>query len=80
LPKGKKHKDFESAASRLEEITEELESGQPTLEESITLYTEGIEIVAFCNSRLSEAEKKIKLITEKDGKVLEELFEEKESD
>lgn len=76
----KKYKDFESAASRLEKITETLESGAPTLDESITLYTEGIEIAAFCNSRLSEAEKKIKLITEKDGMVLEEIFDERESD
>jgi len=78
VPQKKKHKDFESAASRLEEITELLESGEPSLDESITLYTEGIEIAAFCNSRLSEAEKKIKVITEKDGMVLEELFDSKE--
>jgi len=70
------YKDFESALDRLEEITEQLESGESSLEEAIELYTEGLKIAKFCNDKLSDAEKKIKLIV-KDSEVAEEVdFEE----
>ena len=71
----KKYKDYESALERLEEITAQLESGELSLEESIDLYTEGMEISKFCDTKLKEAEKKIKIIIEKDGKMNEEEFE-----
>jgi exodeoxyribonuclease VII small subunit len=71
----KKFKDFESALTRLEEITEELESGEKSLEESIELFTEGLDISKFCDEKLAEAEKKIKIITEKNGEFVEEDFE-----
>lgn len=72
----KKYKDYESALDRLEKITDLLESGEPKLEEAISLYTEGLEIAGFCNGKLKEAEKKIKIITEKNGVPTEEDFEE----
>ena len=72
----KKYKDYESALERLEEITEQLESGDPKLEEAINLYTEGLEIAGFCNGKLKEAEKKIKIITEKNGVPVEVDFDE----
>ena len=68
----KKYKDFESAILRLEEITDLLEGGESSLEESIDLYTEGLEIARFCDSKLGETEKKIKIIQEKDGLLVEE--------
>lgn len=73
---GKQYKDFESALVRLEEITSQLESGEKSLEESIKLYTEGLEISKFCNEKLSEAEKKIKIIAERNGLLVEEDFDE----
>jgi exodeoxyribonuclease VII small subunit len=74
-PKEKKYKDFESALERLEEITEKLESGETKLEESIDLYTEGIEIAGVCAKQLAEVEKKVKILKEKNQKMVEELFE-----
>ena len=71
----KKYKDFEAAVTRLEEITNLLESGEVKLEEAIKLYTEGLEIAAFCDQKLGEAEKKVKIITEKNGIVTEEEFD-----
>ena len=76
----KKYKDYESALERLEEITGLLEDGEATLEESINLYTEGLDIARFCTGQLDEAEKKIKLITEKEGVAVEEDFESDEFD
>ena len=77
MPAKKKYKDYESALERLEEITERLETGEAPLEESITLYTEGLEIARECHQKLAEAEKKIKIITGKNGLVAEEDFDEK---
>ncbi len=74
-PKEKKYKDFESALERLEEITERLESGETKLEESIDLYTEGIEIAGVCTKNLADAEKKVKILKEKNRKMVEEVFD-----
>jgi len=72
----KKYQDFESALEKLEEITTLLESGETSLEESMSLYTQGVEIAKFCNEKLAEAEKKIKIIREQDGVLSEQKFDE----
>ncbi|MBN1211414.1 MAG: exodeoxyribonuclease VII small subunit [candidate division Zixibacteria bacterium] len=74
----KKYKDFEAAINRLEEITGFLESGEVKLEEAIKLYTEGLEIAGFCDKKLSEAEKKVKIITEKNNVPVEEDFDDED--
>ena len=74
----KKFKDFESAMARLEEITDQLESGEKKLEESIALYTEGVEIATFCNKKISEAEKKITKLKEQNKELIEVPFDEED--
>ncbi len=76
----KKYKDFESAVGRLEAITEELESGEATLEESIELYSEGLAIAKECHDKLAAAENKIKVIARKNDIAVEEDFEVEEAD
>ena len=73
-------KDFESALERLDEITDLLESGEAKLEDSLSLYTEGLEIARYCTSQLNEAEKKIKLIADKNGLPVETDFDEENED
>ena len=75
-PKKEKYQDFESALERLESITEKLESGDAKLEESLSLYSEGVEIAAFCSKMLTEAEKKVKILKEKNQQLFEETFDE----
>ena len=74
----KKYASFEAAIERLEEITQSLEGGDLPLEKSIELYTEGLEISKFCDEKLGEAETRVKVITEKQGKLVEEDFEDEE--
>ena len=74
-PAKKKYTDYEAALERLEEITEQLESGDTSLEDGLGLYTEGLEIAKFCGKKLDEAEKKIKIIAEKSGIYTEEEFD-----
>lgn len=59
-----KAQDFESAVDRLEEITDLLESGEVSLEESIKLYSEGIEMAGLCNEKLTEAEQIVKKVVQ----------------
>ncbi|MFA0753422.1 MAG: hypothetical protein IMHGJWDQ_001197 [Candidatus Fervidibacter sp.] len=54
---------FEEALSRLEEIVRQLESGELTLDETVRLYEEGQRLLAFCQRKLADAEKRIKVIT-----------------
>ena len=66
---------FESAMVRLEEIVNMLESGKATLDDSLSLYEEGIALVRLCSDRLDKAEQRIKVIrTDASGNVVEEDF------
>jgi exodeoxyribonuclease VII small subunit len=51
---------FERAMLRLEEIVAELEKGSLSLEESLKIYEEGVELAKFCSTKLEETEKKLK--------------------
>lgn len=62
-------KTFESALSRLEQITEELEDGEISLDKSLKKFDEGIQLARFCNEQLDEARAKVELLLEKDGKL-----------
>jgi len=76
----KKYRDFESAVERLEEITDQLEAGETSLEDSIKLYTEGLEIAQYCEKKLTEAQKKIKIVREKNNLPVEKEFDEEKAD
>jgi exodeoxyribonuclease VII small subunit len=72
-----KVKDFESALKSLEEIVVRLESGDLTLDQSLELFEEGINISRFCNSKLEEAERKVGILVKTaDGGFKETPFEE----
>ena len=55
---------FEQAMKRLDEITTMLENGNATLDDSLSLFEEGIGLVKHCNGVLNEAQAKIKTLTE----------------
>ena len=59
-------KTFESAMKRLEEIVEKLEQGDLSLEESLTIFEEGMELSKFCAGKLNDAETKLKSLVKKD--------------
>ena len=58
---------FEAALGQLEELVQRLEKGEPTLEESLRLYEEGIRLSRLCHAKLEEAEGKIEKLL-KDAK------------
>lgn len=54
---------FEDALKRLEAIVHRLESGEASLDESITLYAEGDRLRGLCEARLQAAQARIERIT-----------------
>lgn len=54
---------FEQAVSRLEEIASRLESEEMTLDESVALYGEGMELARLCTVKLAGAKQKITELT-----------------
>lgn len=53
---------FEQALHELEEVVGRLEAGQSTLEESMTLFERGQELVAICNKVLDGAELRLQKV------------------
>ncbi len=68
---------FEDAMKRLESIVETLGGGNLSLEDSLKMFEEGMELCKFCNKKLDEAEYKVEKLMEKKGGELsvEELKE-----
>ena len=63
-------KKFESALEELEQVVEQLESGELSLEDSLSAFEKGVGLVRFCNQKLNEVEKKIEmLVKDKEGKL-----------
>ena len=68
---------FEDAMKKLESIVETLGGGNLSLDDSLKMFEEGMELCKFCNKKLDEAEYKVEKLMEKKGGELsvEELKE-----
>lgn len=68
--------DFEKKLGRLEEIVQKMEKGDLALENSLSLFEEGIKLSRECHVRLNEAEAKVKKLVGFDaqGKAMTEDF------
>ena len=62
---------FEQALEKLETIVTEIEQGKVSLEESIEKYSEGTKLITKCRSILDQAEKKIAILSSKEGGELQ---------
>lgn len=69
--------NFEAAMERLEKITADLSREGITLEESLTLYEDGVALARICNQCLEDTERKIKTLQiSASGEVEERDFSE----
>lgn len=50
---------FEQAVTRIDEIVKALERGDAPLEQSLTLFEEGTNLIKFCGKLLDSAEQKV---------------------
>ncbi len=65
---------FEAAMARLEEITGQLENDDVALEQAIELFQEGMELSRWCGLKLEEAERKIEMLVEENGRLVKKPF------
>ena len=76
----KKEITFENAIERLEAIVEMLENGDAPLDESLSLFEEGVKLVKLCNDKLEVAEASVNKLVNVDGEFVEQPFEDEDSD
>jgi exodeoxyribonuclease VII small subunit len=55
-------KDFEGALAELESLVAQMESGDLSLEASLAAYKRGVELTAFCQKTLADAEQQVKIL------------------
>jgi len=68
-----KVKDFESALKSLEEIVQQLEGGDLTLDRALELFEEGVKISRFCNGKLEDAERKVEMLVQSSDGATQEV-------
>ncbi|HSB74370.1 MAG TPA: exodeoxyribonuclease VII small subunit [Terriglobales bacterium] len=66
---------FEECLQRLEKIVGELEKGEISLEKSLALFEEGMQLSNACRKELEQAEGKVEILLKQNGKVQAEPFE-----
>ena len=68
-------KTFEQAIKQLEQIVQDLESGDMPLEKAIKTFEDGIQLSKFCSEKLDETEKRITiLLKDQNGQVVDKPF------
>ncbi|MCL4166905.1 UNVERIFIED_CONTAM: hypothetical protein GTU68_065590, partial [Idotea baltica] len=69
--------EFEEALAEVEEIVDELESGDAGLTQSLAFYETGIKRLKQCHGLLQKAERRISLLSgfDADGNPITEPFE-----
>lgn len=74
MPKKSTSYDFEKALSDLEQLVDQMERGEFSLEESLKAFERGIALTRECQQQLAAAEQKVQvLLQNKDGVKLEPL-------
>lgn len=74
--KAARENGFEQSLERLEQIVEQMEAGELSLDQMISHFEEGSKLVKQCSAKLSEVEKKIeKLVSLQDANTTEPFGE-----
>ena len=55
---------YEAALQELEQLVGQLESGQMPLDQLLSGYQRGAQLLAFCRGRLEEVENQVKVLDE----------------
>lgn len=66
--------EFETALEQLEQLVNQMESGQLTLEQSLQAFEQGVALTRRCQQTLSQAEQRVKLLVEQNGSSVEQPF------
>ena len=67
MARTRKKIDFEEKLKGLEDIVQQLEDGELSLEESLSAFEQGVKLTRECQTALDTARQKVQMLTEKDG-------------
>lgn len=65
----KKEPSFEEGLDQLEKVVKKLEDGDLPLEKSLELFEQGVKLSDSCQRQLREAEHRVEILLNKDGKI-----------
>lgn len=63
----KRELNFEASLNELEELVEQLEQGDQTLESSLKSFERGVELTRNCQTALHDAEQRVEQLIKKSG-------------
>jgi len=66
---------FEQSLDELEALVERMESGDLSLEESLTAFERGIALTRSCQQALQAAERRVEILTAKTADAVPEVFD-----
>lgn len=67
--------DFEKALIELNTLVEQMEQGDLPLEQSLTLFEQGINLTRDCQKALKSAQQKVQILLERQGQLVLEDFD-----
>jgi exodeoxyribonuclease VII small subunit len=67
--------DFEQSLTDLQSLVERLETGELSLEDSLSAFEQGVRLTRDCQTALAQAEQKVQILMERDGEVQAEPFD-----
>jgi exodeoxyribonuclease VII small subunit len=74
MPRKKSATLFEDSLEELEQLVEQMEQGELSLEESLKSFERGVKLTNSCQKALQEAEQKVQILVEKNGQQTLEPF------
>lgn len=73
------NKTYETAVAELKALSDQLESGELTLDESLDVYAKAVALIKFCNQKLQDTQKQMTVLIETfEGEMKEIPFKEEE--
>lgn len=73
--------NFEEAIESLENIVARLESGNLTLEDSISQFEQAMKLIGYCEEKISAAKQRVRILTEAaDGSITDAPFVPEQND
>ena len=74
MPRKKSTTLFEDSLAELEQVVEQLEQGDISLEESLKSFERGVKLTRTCQKALQEAEQKVQILLNKNEQQTLEPF------
>lgn len=75
MARGKKSLNFEQSLEELEDLVENMESGELSLEDSLAAFERGIKLTRECQTALQTAEQRVQKLIAENGKLVESPFD-----